>query len=291
MKICLRCNARFQAPDWKCPICQHVPYEIDGMPAIAPDLAEGGAGFRAEYFEKLATLESGNFWFRARNALLLQYLRKHFPGLKSFLEIGCGTGFVLSAVSAAWPAAQLTGSEAFSAGLAFAQQRIPRAEFLQMDARNIPYDAEFQVVGAFDVIEHIDDDEKVLAELFRAALPGGGMLLSVPQHPWFWSYQDELACHVRRYSTADLKRKVERVGFEVIEMISFVSLLFPLMWLSRRARNPQGAHTRDALADLRINPVVNVLLKWMMDVERWMISCGVRFPAGGSLLLVARKPV
>lgn len=290
MKICPSCNARFQRSDWRCPQCGQAPAEIGGVPALAPALAEGGAGFRAEYFEELARLEAGNFWFRARNALLLQVLRKYFPGVGSVLEIGCGTGFVLSAIATAHPDAQLTGSEAFSAGLAFARRRVPRAEFLQMDARGIPYEAHFQVVGAFDVIEHIEEDEKVLAEMFRAVQVGGGIVLSVPQHPWFWSYQDELACHVRRYSAADLRQKVRRAGFDVTAQISFVSLLFPLMWLSRRARRPDGAHTQDALADLRISPVLNRLLAVIMAIERGMIFCGIRFPVGGSLLLVARKP-
>ena len=289
MKICLQCDSRFDSPGWRCPVCGHSPEILDGVVATAPEIAERGAGFRAEYFEELAHLEAGNFWFRARNALLLRVFHKHFPELNSFLEIGCGTAYVLSAVGSAYPDARLTGSEAFRTGLTFARRRIARAEFVQMDARKIPYAAQFEVVGAFDVIEHIDDDNKVLAEMFRAVVPGGGVLISVPQHQWFWSYQDELACHVRRYSAAELRRKVQAAGFEVVDVISFVSLLFPLMWLSRRVRRPDGAHTRDALADLRISPVLNGILSLVMIIERWLIASGVRFPGGGSLLLVAKK--
>jgi SAM-dependent methyltransferase len=245
------------------------------------------AGFRPEFFDELAALEAGNFWFRSRNALILAALRRHFRGMRSFLEVGCGTGYVLSAVAEAFPAARVVGNEVFSAGLAHARRRLPHVELLEMDARQMAYDGVFDAAGAFDVIEHIDDDEQVLARLGRAVVPGGGLLLTVPQHPWLWSEQDDLACHVRRYSASGLRRKVEAAGFEVVDLMSFVSLLLPLMWLSRRLRRSNGAG--DALADLRLRGWQNQALGAVMAVERLLLGAGVRFPIGGSLLLVARK--
>ena len=96
-------------------------------------------GFKANYFKKLAELESGNFWFRARNRLILFAVNQYCPTLKSFLEIGCGTGFVLSAISQKFPETKLFGSEYFEEGLVFARQRLPNAKLSQMDARDIPY--------------------------------------------------------------------------------------------------------------------------------------------------------
>lgn len=290
MKICCTCQARFDAKGWSCPACGATPEaSATGIVYTAPEIAEQGDGFRPEYFEELARLESGNFWFRARNALIVTVLRRHFSGMASFLEVGCGTGFVLSAIRQAFPLARLVGSEAFRQGLVFAQKRMPDAEFLQMDVRKLPYEAEFELVGAFDVLEHVEEDELALSQLSRAMVPGGGLILTVPQHAWFWSYQDELACHVRRYSAADLVSKVKRANFEVVDTISFVSLLFPLMWVSRRSRRFDDSHRSDALADMRISPWLNRLLGLAMKLEKFLINLGVRFPVGGSLLLVARK--
>jgi SAM-dependent methyltransferase len=56
------------------------------------------------------------------------------------------------------------------------------AVLFQMDARKIPFESEFDVIGAFDVLEHIEEDEKALAQIFHAVLPGGGLILTVPQH-------------------------------------------------------------------------------------------------------------
>ena len=81
-----------------------------------------------------------------------------------------------------------------------------------MDARNIPFESEFDVIGAFDVLEHINEDTEVLAQIYTALKAEGLMLISVPQHPWLWSSLDEYACHVRRYTALDIQQKIEAAG-------------------------------------------------------------------------------
>ena len=51
---------------------------------------------------------------------------------------------------------------------------MPEARFFQMDARNIPFENEFDVIGVFDVLEHIEEDEIVFSQIFRAVKSGGG---------------------------------------------------------------------------------------------------------------------
>lgn len=289
MKICSACSARFDSSGWACPKCGHVPPQINGFPALAAELADSSEGFHPEYFEQLASLEEGNFWFQSRNTLVLLLLKQHCPSLKSFLEIGCGTGFVLSGIASAFPSASLTGAEIYSAGLQYAAHRVPGAQFMQMDARNIPFESHFDALGAFDVLEHIEEDSTVLAQLCLALKPGGIMVLTVPQHPRLWSSQDEMACHVRRYTAKELKQKVLSAGFDIVDSGSFVALLLPLMWLSRRfdKNNNEGHH--DPMAELRIGRIANRVLSAFMSMELMFTRIGVRFPAGGSLFLVARK--
>ena len=255
------------------------------------DAAGPVTGFREEFFAELTELEAGSFWFRARSELIVWAMRTYFPACRSFLEIGCGTGFVLSGIRAAFPSVELAGSELFAAGLEFAAKRVPSASLYQMDARSIPFRETFDVVGAFDVLEHIDEDEAVIAGVGRALRPGGGFLVSVPQHPALWSAQDEHAVHVRRYVADALRRKVEAAGFEVLRMTSFVSLLLPLMVASRlRMRADDKGGEFDAIDAVRLPRPVNRVLEVVMAVERALIVRGVSMPVGGSLLLVARKP-
>jgi len=289
LRLCLACDEAFDSGTWRCPRCAHEPAHADGFLAFAPELARANSGFDATQFAEYARLESSNFWFRARNRLILWALRRHFPGGKNFLEVGCGTGFVLSGIARAHPALAVTGSEVATEGLAFAARRAPGATLIQMDARRIPFRAEFHAAGAFDVIEHIEDDRAVLKALHSVLVPGGGLLLTVPQHPFLWSEYDARAHHVRRYRAAELRTKAEEAGFEILKMTSFVTLLLPLMFASRfTQRAPRADY--DPLAELKISRPLNWMLEKTLDFERGLIRAGLPLPAGGSLLLVARRP-
>lgn len=242
------------------------------------------APFPSTAFADLAEREAQHWWFRARNRLLLWALAKAKP-FNSFLEVGCGTGFVLEAVRNAYPGAKLHGAEYFEEGLAVARKRIPTAHFRRLDATVMDESAAYDVIGAFDVLEHIELDEKVLSNLGRALKPGGTLMLTVPQHQWLWSQADDYACHVRRYSRQELVDKVAAAGLRVGHVTSFVSLLVPLMWLSRRAKSKQY----DPLAEFQIPRWLNAVLEGVMGVELLLIKAGVRLPFGGSLLLVATR--
>lgn len=287
MKRCLACERRFDGQGWRCPACGFAPDTVLGYPAFAPGLAKQDIGFDASRFEVLAGLEAEHFWFRSRAELIVWALRKHFPRAQSLLEIGCGTGNVLAAIARGTSTPRLAGSEAHATGLGFAARRASGAELLQMDARRIPFQDEFDVVGAFDVIEHIAEDEQVLREMFTACRPGGGIVVTVPQHEWLWSTRDEFARHRRRYSRQGLLRKIAAAGFERAWTTSFVTLLLPLMALSRlRQRAPERF---DASRELQVGRAANRLLGAVMGLERRLVAAGLALPVGGSLLAIAHK--
>lgn len=288
MRQCQSCGSFNVDVTWRCGACGGMPAREDGFLAFSPELARQSSGFRPEYFQQLSEVEEGNFWFVARNRLIGWAARRYFPQTLTFCEIGCGTGYVLKGLASAMPNWKLFATEIYADGLAFAAARVPAASFCQLDARRIPFVAEFDVVGAFDVLEHIEEDEAVLEQMHRAIKPGGGLLLTVPQHPFMWSQQDEEACHVRRYTAHELRGKIEAAGFHVERLTSFVSLLFPLMYLTRkRSRVPDAEY--DLTADLKLPWFVNAVFGVAMAFERACIGAGIRFPFGGSLLVVARK--
>jgi SAM-dependent methyltransferase len=246
--------------------------------------------FDPSYFASLAAAEKDHFWFRARNRLLVWALERYFPNAASFLEVGCGTGFVLTGIRDAFPDLRLVGGEYYGAGLPFAHERLPGVELTQLDARELPFEDEFDVVGAFDVIEHIDEDERVLAEIARALRPGGGLLLTVPQHPWLWSHADDRAMHKRRYRRAELVDKARGAGFEVLRATSFVSLLLPVMTASRVLARRRDTADCDPMAEFEIPSALNRAFEAVLGLERALIRAGVSLPVGGSLLLIARLP-
>ena len=287
MNTCPRCG--LPAPDGSCMACGLKPEMIGGFRAYAPELANEAPGYDPQHYEKLANLESTNFWFRARNALILHAFRKYFPRTGHYLEVGCGTGFVLSAISEAFPELRISGSEIFVEGLSFAVQRAPRADLFQMDARSIPFAETFDVIGAFDVLEHIGDDTHVMTELRKALKQGGGLIVTVPQHMWLWSIQDDAAHHARRYEPGEMEHKLVEAGFDIRWSSSFVSLLMPALMLSRMTARKTPHDVSDPFREFNIPGWLNWMLLSTMGIERTLIKLGIRFPLGGSRIVVAFK--
>jgi SAM-dependent methyltransferase len=246
-------------------------------------------GMNPDSFASLYAAERGNFWFDPRNRLIVGLLDKYFPVARSFMEVGCGTGFVLSAIASSRKWDRLCGSELHEEGLAFARARMSgAAELIQMDARTIPEQyRNMDAVGAFDVIEHIQEDEAVLRGIHQALNPGGGLIVTVPQHQWLWSDVDEVAHHVRRYSAGVLREKIESAGFRVLFSGSYAFTLLPAMMLSRLATRGDGA--AKAASEFSTPKPVNALFRAILSAEVALTLAGCRFPVGGSRVVVGRK--
>lgn len=254
-----------------------MPMEVD-VPA---------GGYDPDLFAELARLEQRHFWFSARAELIWWALQRHRPAASAMLEIGCGTGFVLAEMARRNPRLSLVGSELFAEGLVHARSRLgSRVALVRNDARRLPFRSAFDVVGAFDVIEHVEQDASVLEQASAALRPDGLLLITVPQHRWLWSKADAYAHHVRRYRARDLHSLVERAGFEILDSTSFVSLLLPALLAARLLPH---ARRDDPLAELRLAAPLNSALGAVMSLERAAIRKGVRFSAGGSRLVAARK--
>src|SRR4051812_17616355 len=288
MRLCLACDRPFTADGWRCTHCGHAPATLDGRPAFAPELAEDDAAFRGEAFEELAELEGRHWWFASRTRLIAWALHHYFPEARTFFEAGCGDGVVLEALGRSMPSMHRSGGELLARGLAVAGRRLGDVALYQVDATRLPFADEFDVVGAFDVIEHIDDDEGALRSFHRALRPGGGLLLTVPQHPWLWTEADAYGGHKRRYTRRDLAAKLARTGFEPKRITSYVSLLLPLMVVSR-ARTMAPSTPSEALSELRRSERWGPMLARIMTAERALVRAGVSLPVGGSLLAVARR--
>jgi len=287
VKRCVECDLSFDASGWTCPYCGFVPRVIGAVTSFATP--HGKDGFDPGAFDHLIELERLSFWFRARNRLIDWTLGRYFPDATSFLEIGCGTGFVLAGLRATRPNLSLIGTDLHIDGLAHAARRLPEVGLLQVDGRRIPFDAEFDVVGAFDVIEHIDDDEATLAEMHRAVRPGGGIMLTVPQHQWLWSASDEYAEHKRRYYRSELVAKVSGAGFAIRRVTSFVTLLMPAMAVTRRVGRRTSRGSFDPVREHLAAQRATAPLERVLGLEHALIARGIDLPVGGSLLLVAER--
>jgi SAM-dependent methyltransferase len=268
-----------------CASCGASPSRCQGFLAFAPALARSGDDDVEYHFDALARAESTHFWFVNRAALIVWALKRYAGDVRAMLEIGCGTGGVTAAIHHAFPRARMVAGEAQLNGLLLAQQKLPDVEFLQVDARRLPFDAEFDAAGAFDVIEHLDDDVAAVRAMGGAVVPGGLVLIAVPQHPWLWSEIDDFSHHRRRYTRASLRAAIESAGLEILRMTSFTTIVLPLMLLSRLKPGPFRPDR-----ELSVSAAANTTLRLLSTIERAAIRAGVSLPLGGSLLAVARRP-
>ena len=280
-------------PDWSCGSCGYTAPLQEGIPLTAPSIADSADGFDAAAFDFLARVELDHFWFVARRRLIVALTRKYAIAARSFLEVGCGSGNVINAVAASRPWNRIAGIDAHPHGLSLARARVPApVELLQADARTLPFRCAFDLIGAFDVLEHIAEDEGVIAGI-RAALADGGIFLcAVPQHPALWSGSDDVAHHVRRYERGELERKIAAGGFQILFSTSYAVSLLPLMALRRSLAARFDTKTDPltiARKELAVSPAANRILSLMLDVETALTRRGIRWPAGGSRVVAARK--
>jgi SAM-dependent methyltransferase len=264
-----------------------------GQPSLQ---TESSGGYDPSFFQQLAQVEDRHFWFQARNHLIFKMSKKlvsELPKGYRVLEVGCGTGNVLRTLRQACPDGMVVGLELWFDGLRFAQHR-SAGPLVQGDVRHCPFGKPFDLIGMFDVLEHVPEDLETLRALREALAPGGRLMLTVPAHQYLWSYFDEAARHCRRYSSREIRERLVEAGFEVEFQSQFMTCIFPLVWLFRRVSSwNQRPGPEDAkaltLREFRVVPVINGLLAALLRLEALWLSRGYRLPIGTSLIVVARR--
>jgi len=250
-------------------------------------------------YPALRAAEDRHFWFRARNLIIAELVKQITADLRpgyGVLEVGCGTGNVLRVLEEVCPEGVVVGMDLFAEGLQYARERTSCA-LVQGDINLPPFDRQFHLIGAFDLLEHLPDDVQVLRNLHRMLVPGGTLLVTGPAHPTLWSYFDEASHHCRRYRPAELKKKLIRTGYRVEYMTQYMASLFPLVLVGRwlagggdRGASGDVERMRDlASRELRVIPLVNSVLTWLLNKEIRMVARRRKVPIGTSLLAIARK--
>ena len=267
--------------------------EIDGIRCYAPELARSHTDYPAEGFDVTAAVEARSFWCRSRIRILRRIIERHADRTRTLdvLDIGCGIGGIVGALERMGNL-RLTGSEIYLSGLQYARTRLPGVSFIQLDATRIPFSESYDIIGAFDVLEHIAEDEQVMRSVRGALRPGGLFLITVPQYPWMWSHLDDMVHHKRRYTKAELTGKLAHAGYDVEYTTSFVTTLFPMMAAQRmlsKARSHSADTRKEFESEVSLPGPLNTAFDAIMRLDEALIGMGVSLPFGGSLLAVARK--
>ncbi len=208
------------------------------------------------------------------------------------LEVGCSSGFLLRDLFAAG-SFRIIGSDFIAGPLKKIASQFPKIPILQFDLTKCPLaDSSIDQVVALNVLEHIEQDELALRQIFRILKPGGFCYLEVPADPKCFDAYDEVLMHFRRYTIQDLVQKAKSAGFNVIYKTHLGFFPFPVFWLIKKWSrwNPPLKCEREKKVRQQIrNSKSSLILKTMVRVEIFL-GQWITFPFGIRAIVHLEKP-
>ncbi|HXH78009.1 class I SAM-dependent methyltransferase [Nocardioides sp.] len=229
------------------------------------------------------------WWYRARSELLSATLQDYVsaPGARPrILDVGSADG----------PSVGWLRDRGFRVGMDVDPRGL-RPGDVQASAMDLPFAASsFDVVAAFDVVEHCDPEERVLAEISRVLVPGGRLLMSVPAYEWAWTSHDDHNQHHRRYTKRRAVAALSAQGFQVLRATYAFAGTFPMFAADRlrrrateRRRGPRDSPAEGVPALPVVHPRTEQLLMGLSSLDRRILSRW-DLPFGSSVVVAAKKP-
>lgn len=227
-------------------------------------------------YHRFYKIESKHWWFVARRGIVLDQISRLIPMDACVLEVGCGTGATLKALSRGYLA---SGIDSSPIALQYCRKRGRR-----LDVDNVELAAVakgWELVLMLDVLEHLDDDVEMVRQAREVLVPLGKILVTVPAYQWLWGPHDIVNHHRRRYTRKQLRRVLMEAGFLVDKISYFNSILFPL-GLAQRLIAPNA----DGLK-IPLRPI-NKILRFIFEFEKYILRWS-SLPWGLSILAVGHR--
>ncbi|MEO6550174.1 MAG: class I SAM-dependent methyltransferase [Ferruginibacter sp.] len=243
-----------------------------------------------DYFDKYYQLERTHWWFLVRSKILRGILKSRMNNQKSLsiLNVGSATGGTSQMLE---EFGEVISVEYDRLCFEFARQTLKLA-IINASILDLPFENErFDLVCAFDVIEHVEDDAKAVSEMYRVCKPTGYLFITVPAFQSIWSTHDKINHHYRRYSIKDILKLLDGKKGEMEKIKYFNSILFIPIFIVRKiqslfASKKPGLKKSDF--ELIKSPIINKLFYSIFNLER-IIFKRISFPFGVSILALWKK--
>jgi len=226
------------------------------------------------------------WWYRVRGSLLHTVLHPYAAGAADVLDVGSADG----------PSVSWLRGDRMHITLDVDPRGLVPGTGVCGSALQLPFaDESFDVVGAFDVVEHCEPEGQAVSEMARVLRPGGRLLISVPAYQWAWSDFDEQNGHYRRYTRRRATTAIESGGLEVLRATYAFTSTFPFFAAERLARRTKHVLSRSKAEAADIVP----LPQTSSGVDRFLSRLGELdarllarrdLPFGSSVVVAARKP-
>jgi len=252
--------------------------------------------YPAEGNSRCFQVENRSYWFEHRNNVISDLVGKHASSVgKSeidFIDIGGGNGFVSARLTDDGHNVVLLEPGPDGALNAKTRRNVPHVICSTLQNAGIKANS-FDAAGAFDVIEHIQDDSAFVAEIAKVVRPGGFFIAMVPAHVWLWSNEDVRAGHYRRYTTVSFEDLLRPFFNPIFVSYFFQPLVLPI-WLLRvlpsRLRLGKGGSTVSDSSEHGANSgFITNMIRRILANERKNLLEGRRAFTGSSVLFVGRK--
>jgi ubiquinone/menaquinone biosynthesis C-methylase UbiE len=259
---------------------------------VAPEQAVNWSEDLEELHEESSRTHFIDVW--TRRAILARV--GPLPRRPTVIDLGCSTGYLLEDLRSAIPDVRLIGVDLVAGGLRKAHENVPDAELLQADACALPLqDASLDAAVSANLLEHVPDDGRALAEILRILRPGGRAVIVVPVGPGNYDYYDRFLGHERRYARGELARKGQAVGLEVLEDIHLGAPLYPAFWAVKQRNRRRYEHLTGAALEAKVREDIarttdSALGRLACRLEERLLALGVRLPFGIRGLTVLARP-
>jgi len=236
-----------------------------------------------DYFEN----QADHWWFLGRKKIIFSLLERHVgrDHLRRILDVGCGTGVALNSLQ---QYGDTLGLDRSYEALHLSRQ-MTRVPVFQAEFGSLPFkEKSFDLVCAFDILEHLENDKTCVEEAYRLCKPGGHLMVTVPAFQFLWGIQDEISHHKRRYRRGEITRLVQKIGFHPVFASYFNTFLFPPIAFIRgiaRYRKPQ---TRKSDLDIQVPKFLNTFLAGLFGSEAYLMKY-FKLPVGVSIVCLAQK--
>lgn len=227
------------------------------------------------------------WWKQGRDFIAELLLRKFLkPNQKNrILDVGCGLGETSKKLTTL---GQVTGIDSSPAAIGLAKKNgLKKAKVMDVTTLSFPKNS-FEIVTAFDVLEHVEDDQKAIQEISRVLKPKGIFLLTVPAYNWLWSEHDEVLGHKRRYTKSQVEKKLKKAGFTILKLSYIISsFLLPIaifrfcQKVLKKKKNPKTSY-------VILPPFFNLILAQVLKLEGILLNI-TNLPFGVSLICLAVK--
>jgi SAM-dependent methyltransferase len=253
------------------------------------DGGEQSISYPKEMYEDPNSDDDGGYWETHRSKEILKELKRN--GLNKIVEIGAGTGSVCGYL--AQNGIEVVAVEPLRAGAESIQKKGIRTICGRLESVNFPTES-IEVFGVFDVLEHIENPNHLLNEMYRTLKPGGYLLVTVPCGQWLWGEMDKSLGHFRRYSRNQINDVVNRSGFKTVESrYLFLTLVAPALLFRaipyrlgmKKSRNNVLRTVKRAQKSNRpVNTIMDTLLRAESNIDRFM-----NLPYGLTVFSVYKK--